>query len=61
MLDRGADIRFVQDQLGHAELSTTAIYTQVSIRALKAVHARTHPAEATGHEDEREDEEDDLG
>ena len=30
--------------LGHAELSTTEIYTQVSIRALKEVHARTHPA-----------------
>ena len=60
MLDRGADIRFVQDQLGHAELSTTAIYTQVSIRALKAVHSRTHPAEATGHE-EQEVADDDLG
>jgi integrase/recombinase XerD len=30
--------------LGHAELSTTQIYTQVSIRRLKAVHAVTHPA-----------------
>jgi len=58
MLDRGADIRFVQDQLGHAELSTTAIYTQVSIRALKAVHLRTHPAEATGHEEEELDDDD---
>lgn len=29
--------------LGHAELSTTQIYTQVSIRQLKAIHASTHP------------------
>lgn len=55
MLERGADIRFLQNQLGHAELSTSAIYTQVSIRALKAVHSRTHPAEATGHEEEDDD------
>jgi integrase/recombinase XerD len=44
MLENGADIRFIQQMLGHAELSTTEIYTQVSIRALKEVHARTHPA-----------------
>lgn len=44
MLENGADIRFIQAILGHAELSTTAIYTQVSIRNLKAVHTATHPA-----------------
>lgn len=44
MLENGADIRFIQQQLGHAELSTTQIYTQVSIRMLKEVHTRTHPA-----------------
>jgi hypothetical protein len=44
MLENGADIRFIQQLLGHAELSTTQIYTQVSIRALKEVHTRTHPA-----------------
>lgn len=44
MLENGADIRFIQQMLGHADLSTTEIYTQVSIRALKEVHARTHPA-----------------
>ena len=50
MLENGADIRFIQQMLGHADLSTTEIYTQVSIRALKEVHARTHPAklERTG-------------
>jgi integrase/recombinase XerD len=43
MLENGADIRCIQEMLGHAELSTTQIYTQVSIRRLKAVHALTHP------------------
>jgi integrase/recombinase XerD len=44
MLEGGADIRYVQAMLGHAELSTTQIYAQVSIRALQAVHRATHPA-----------------
>jgi len=43
MLENGADIRHFQEMLGHAELSTTQIYTQVSIRRLKAVHAVTYP------------------
>ncbi len=43
MLERGADIRFIQQMLGHARLYTTQIYTQVSIRSLCAVHAATHP------------------
>jgi integrase/recombinase XerD len=43
MLEGGADIHYVQAILGHAELSTTQIYTQVSIRALQAVHEATHP------------------
>ena len=44
MLENGADIRFIQAMLGHAQLSTTEIYTQVSIRQLKLVHTATHPA-----------------
>ena len=44
MLEGGADIRFIQAMLGHAELSTTQIYTQVAIRQLQQVHANTHPA-----------------
>ena len=43
MLDNGADIRFIQAMLGHADLNTTQLYTQVSIAKLKAVHAMTHP------------------
>jgi integrase/recombinase XerD len=44
MLENGADIRFIQALLGHSSLSTTQIYTRVSIQQLKAVHERTHPA-----------------
>ena len=44
MLEGGADIRYIQQLLGHAELSTTQIYTQVSIRQLQQVHAATHPS-----------------
>jgi integrase/recombinase XerD len=43
MLEHGADIRYIQAMLGHAELSTTQIYTQVSIRKLKEIHTATHP------------------
>lgn len=45
MLEGGADIRYIQQLLGHAKLETTAIYTHVSIQELQAVHARCHPAE----------------
>ncbi|MGH6693576.1 MAG: site-specific tyrosine recombinase XerC [Gammaproteobacteria bacterium] len=44
MLENGADIRYIQALLGHSELSTTQIYTQVSIGKLKEIHAATHPA-----------------
>jgi integrase/recombinase XerD len=48
MLDNGADIRFIQAILGHADLSTTQIYTHVSIGKLREVHAATHPAATWG-------------
>jgi integrase/recombinase XerD len=48
MLENGADIRFIQQYLGHAKLDTTAIYTQVSIHKLKEVHALTHPGARLG-------------
>lgn len=44
MLEGGCDIRYIQAMLGHSELSTTEIYTQVSIGKLKEIHAATHPA-----------------
>ncbi len=43
MLEGGADIRYIQAMLGHENLDTTQIYTQVSIGVLQAVHARSHP------------------
>jgi len=43
MLEGGADIRYVQHMLGHADLNSTQIYTRVSISKLQEVHAATHP------------------
>lgn len=43
MLEAGAELRYIQVLLGHADLSTTQIYTHVAIGKLMAVHAATHP------------------
>lgn len=49
MLENGADVRFIQQMLGHARLETTQIYTRVSISQLKAIHTATHPARSAPH------------
>jgi integrase/recombinase XerD len=43
MLEAGAELRFIQVLLGHADMSTTQIYTHVAIGKLAQVHAATHP------------------
>jgi len=44
MLENGADIRYVQEQLGHASLQSTQVYAQVSLVKLKEAHARSRPS-----------------
>ncbi|RLA41063.1 MAG: hypothetical protein DRR42_25100 [Gammaproteobacteria bacterium] len=44
MLDHGADIRFIQAMLGHEDLTSTEIYTRVSVEKLREIHRATHPA-----------------
>ena len=43
LIERGADLRSVQELLGHANLGTTQVYTSVSHRHLRSTHHRTHP------------------
>jgi integrase/recombinase XerD len=54
MLEAGADIRYVQELLGHRQLSSTQIYTRVAPERLASIHAATHPgARIKRHGDER--------
>jgi len=54
MLENGAELRFIQAMLGHANLSATQIYTHVSIRKLQQVHAETHPAKLERDEEQQQ-------
>ncbi len=48
MLDHGADIRTVQELLGHASIATTQVYTKVSGERLQSVYRSSHPRAAAG-------------
>jgi integrase/recombinase XerD len=54
MLEGGADIRYIQEMLGHAKLDTTQLFAQVSIQRLKAIHTATLPGARVGRKGEGE-------
>jgi integrase/recombinase XerD len=55
MLANGCDVRFIQEMLGHADLSSIQVYTQVTITKLKEMHTATHPAARLARRSEQQD------
>lgn len=51
MLENGADVRFIQMMLGHSDLNSTQIYTQVALNKLRDIHTATHPINRRDDED----------
>lgn len=52
LLENGCDLRVIQELLGHADISTTAVYVHLDIRHLKAIHKRCHPRARSNAEKE---------
>ena len=52
LLDHGAELRAVQELLGHASLSSTEVYTHVTMDRLRTVHGRAHPRGGAGSKED---------